>query len=93
MKINGSSYMKQLQMYQNHAQKSQQASKPVSKQDQVEISSTAKDMMQTNRIESERQEKVEQLRKQVADGKYDMNYNETAKKLVNYWRGAMNHDE
>jgi negative regulator of flagellin synthesis FlgM len=55
--------------------------------DKVEISSAAKGMQETSRIEKERQAKVEELKLQVENGNYKVNSQEVAKNLLKYYKG------
>lgn len=51
--------------------------------DKVEISSAAKELQQVNL--SARTEKVEALKKQVQSGNYEINAQEVAKSIVNFY--------
>ncbi|MCA1033704.1 flagellar biosynthesis anti-sigma factor FlgM [Bacillus infantis] len=53
--------------------------------DKVEISSAAKEMQQTSKIDQQRQARVEELRIQVEHGNYKVNPKEVAKSLLDYY--------
>ncbi|WP_306009940.1 flagellar biosynthesis anti-sigma factor FlgM [Bacillus sp. MMSF_3328] len=53
--------------------------------DKVEISSAAKEMQQTSKIDQQRQARVEELRIQVENGNYKVNPKEVAKSLLDYY--------
>lgn len=56
------------------------------KTDKVEISSEAKELQNMTSIEKERQMKVEELRAKVENGTYQIQPQEIAKSLVNYYK-------
>jgi negative regulator of flagellin synthesis FlgM len=85
MKINngnGTPYINPYQKVQpvNKIEKSN----PVSNQDQLQISSEAKEML-TKKAEEARAEKVSKLKEQVASGTYSVNSEEVANKLFTKW--------
>ena len=56
------------------------------KTDVVEISSEAKEMQSISSIEKERQTKVEELKAQVENGTYNLQPNQIAKSMIDYYR-------
>ena len=56
------------------------------KTDVVEISREAKEMQSISSIEKERQTKVEELKAQVEDGTYNLQPNQIAKSMIDYYR-------
>lgn len=54
-------------------------------EDKVEISATAKEMQQVSRVESQRQERVEELKIQVQNGQYKVQPKEVAKSIYNFY--------
>ncbi len=85
MKINGYNPIQPYQKHVNKVQQDNQAKTDVKKQDQVEISSEAKNMQSAPRIELERSDKVNELKQQVSSGTYKVNPEDVAKKMLAYW--------
>ena len=56
------------------------------KTDVVEISREAKEMQSISSIEKERQTKVEELKAKVQDGTYNLQPNQIAKSMIDYYR-------
>ena len=56
------------------------------KTDVVEISREAKEMQSISSIEKERQTKVEELKAQVQNGTYNLQPNQIAKSMIDYYR-------
>ncbi|PKR77981.1 flagellar biosynthesis anti-sigma factor FlgM [Halalkalibacillus sediminis] len=71
--------------YQKQIQKSEDIKTNVQQPDKLEISSQAKELQKGNEIEKARQEKVEDLKQQVQDGKYNVDSQKTAEKMVDFW--------
>jgi negative regulator of flagellin synthesis FlgM len=65
---------------------SQNVSNGNSKTDQVTISSQAKQLNETNRIETERQQRVDQLKNQVQNGQYTVQPQKVAEAFAAYWQ-------
>ncbi|MFU0789776.1 flagellar biosynthesis anti-sigma factor FlgM [Virgibacillus proomii] len=57
------------------------------KNDQIEISNRAKQLQQEEKPSPQRAEKVERLKEVVASGEYEINYEKTAQKMLDFWRG------
>ena len=53
--------------------------------DEVEISSTAKEMQQVSQLTSQRQAKVEDLKIQVENGTYKVDPKEVAKSMIQFY--------
>lgn len=56
------------------------------KRDQVTISSEAKQLNESNRIQTERQQKVDALKTQVQNGQYTMQPQAVAEAFATYWQ-------
>ncbi|WP_227394300.1 flagellar biosynthesis anti-sigma factor FlgM [Jeotgalibacillus aurantiacus] len=54
--------------------------------DKVEISNTAKELQSNNRIQEERQSRVDKLKVQVENGTYKSDPSQTALDLLKYYR-------
>lgn len=84
-KLNGSSF---IQSYQKQMQVSAvEKGKPIQKEDQLQISSRAKEMFEKGAggIDSERQEKIKLLKAQVESGEYTANNEKIAEKVFDFW--------
>jgi negative regulator of flagellin synthesis FlgM len=57
-----------------------------SKKDQVTISSQAKQLNETNRIQTERQQRVDELKTQVQNGQYTIQPQKVAEAFASYWQ-------
>jgi negative regulator of flagellin synthesis FlgM len=57
-----------------------------SKTDQVTISSQAKQLNETNRIQTERQQRVDELKTQVQNGQYTIQPQKVAEAFASYWQ-------
>lgn len=53
--------------------------------DKVEISETAKEMQQFSQISASRKEKIEQLKLQVQNGTYNVNPEQVAKSMIDFY--------
>ncbi|SER40876.1 anti-sigma-28 factor, FlgM family [Gracilibacillus ureilyticus] len=82
MKINGPNQSK-INPYQNQQYTPKQQAKQTAKaSDQLEISNKAKQMQSKD----SRQSYVNEIKQQVEQGEYKPNLQETAKKLLNFWK-------
>ena len=57
-----------------------------SKTDQVIISSQAKQLNETNRVQTERQQRVDELKNQVQSGQYTVQPQKVAEAFASYWQ-------
>lgn len=55
--------------------------------DKLEISSKAKEMHVTNTYETERAEKVSQIKQSIDSGEYKVDARKVAQDMLNYYRG------
>ncbi|NSL51779.1 flagellar biosynthesis anti-sigma factor FlgM [Calidifontibacillus erzurumensis] len=74
--------------YRKQIEKFDKAEK-TAKTDKVQISAEALELQKANRIELDRQAKVEELKKKIEAGEYKVNPREIAKKMYEFW----NHEE
>jgi negative regulator of flagellin synthesis FlgM len=84
MKINGSNF-NNLNPYQKQMHKQASLQKGNSAEDKIEISSKAQELLKGNPIEEARKQKVEQLKNDIQNGDYQVNYEQTARKMVDFW--------
>jgi len=84
MKINSTGFNK-IQFYQNQLKIAGNQQSKQKKEDQVEISSQAKDLQSASKILSDREERVQQLKQQVQEGSYEINPSAIAEKMINYF--------
>jgi negative regulator of flagellin synthesis FlgM len=82
-KVNGSSF---IQSYQKQMQVSKtEKTRPIQKEDELQISNQAKEMYGKNIAEVERQEKINALKAQVQSGDYSVDNEKVAEKIFGYW--------
>ena len=71
--------------YQKAVNKADTSMKPSQLADKVEISNKAKELQQLSSVEVERQAKIDEIKKQVENGTYQVNVNETAKGVLDFY--------
>ncbi|CEG24347.1 Anti-sigma-28 factor, FlgM [Planococcus massiliensis] len=83
-KTNGSSF---IQSYQKQMQVSPvERSKPIQKEDEVQISNRAKEMFEKNAgVDMDRQEKINALKLQIQSGEYEVNSSKVAESVFDFW--------
>jgi negative regulator of flagellin synthesis FlgM len=83
-KTTGSSF---IQSYQKQMQVSPvERTKPVQKEDQLQISNRAKEMFEKNSgVDAARQEKIKELKAQIQSGDYQVNSEKVADKVFDFW--------
>jgi len=86
LKINGSNQSNQVNPYQKQHQKYLQTDKQKHvKVDQLHISDQAKKLQESNDIHPARQERVEQIKAEVESGRYKIEAEKIAKKILSFW--------
>lgn len=88
MRINNSQNVQQiLKAYNKNVSKVKKTEEAKFKSDKIEISESAKDfqvaMKALSDVPEVREEKVEELKKKIADGKYQPSAQDIAKKMLN----------
>jgi negative regulator of flagellin synthesis FlgM len=56
------------------------------KKDELQISEEAKTLLSSSKFETDRAEKISEIKSQVDNGTYKVNVNETAKSIINFWQ-------
>lgn len=85
MKINPSQ-IAGLQTYKNQTQPTKQEEQTrKTKEDKIEISSATREMH--SKFEAERQERVQDLKRQIANGEYKVDSHKVAQKMLAFWNG------
>ncbi|MDT8858791.1 flagellar biosynthesis anti-sigma factor FlgM [Alkalihalobacillus sp. MEB130] len=84
MKINPYQSIQQ-NPYRKQIEKSEKAATVSSKQDKLEISSEALQMQKGTKMEQERAEKVNALKKQIEAGEYKVDSKAVANKFYEFW--------
>jgi negative regulator of flagellin synthesis FlgM len=84
MKVNGTNFNK-LNPYQKQLQKQTEIQKGKGTEDKIEISSKAQELLKGNPIKEARAQKVEQLKSDIQNGEYKVNFEQTAKKMIDFW--------
>lgn len=70
--------------YKKQIEKTEKLQKSTST-DHIQISTEALELQKGNRIETERQAKVEELKNKIESGEYQVNPREVAKKMYDFW--------
>jgi negative regulator of flagellin synthesis FlgM len=88
MKIyNNPNVNKVMRKYQKNVEKTNKTNKANFKEDKLEISSSAREfqlaMSAAKKLPEVRQEKIDAVKKEMANGKYNPTANEIAKKMLN----------
>ncbi|AXI10021.1 flagellar biosynthesis anti-sigma factor FlgM [Oceanobacillus zhaokaii] len=84
MKINGPN-QPNFNPYKNIIQKQAEIKKTTSKQDQVEISSYAKQLQENEKPNAKRTAYVQEIKDAIAAGDYKVDAEKVADKMVKYW--------
>lgn len=84
MKVNPFNSIQQ-NPYRKQVERQEKVSEVNAKRDKIEISNIAKELQQSNKIDSARQEKVEKLKAQIDSGDYKIDPHAVAKKFYEYW--------
>jgi negative regulator of flagellin synthesis FlgM len=56
------------------------------KKDEIRISDEAKKLLSSSKFEQERAEKVNEIKRQVESGDYQVNTSKIAKSILDFWR-------
>lgn len=82
MKIQGPNPI--LNAYQKQQQKVYDK-KRTEQKDKIDISQTAKSLQKNQQYEVNRQNHVQQIKEQVQQGEYKVNYEQLADKMIDFW--------
>ncbi|TQS74833.1 flagellar biosynthesis anti-sigma factor FlgM [Ornithinibacillus gellani] len=84
MKINGPNQT-HFNPYNNQLQKHDRKVSQYKQQDQLEISSEAKELQESEKLHPKREAYLQQLKKDIQTGNYEINYEKTAQKMIDFW--------
>ncbi len=84
MKINGPNQT-HFNPYNNQLQKHDSKVSQHKQQDQLEISSEAKELQESEKLHPKREAYLQQLKKDIQTGNYEINYEKTAQKMIDFW--------
>lgn len=84
MKINGTNQTN-FNPYKNQIHKQNTYKKDVQQSDQLQISKQAKQLLENGKTRAERTAYVENIKKAVESGDYQVNPERTAKKMISFW--------
>ncbi|MFC4557528.1 flagellar biosynthesis anti-sigma factor FlgM [Virgibacillus kekensis] len=84
MKINGPN-QSNFNPYKNQIQKQSEYAKDVNRKDQLEISSQAKQLLESEKPGAKRAAYVQQIKEAVDAGEYKVNHEKTAQKIIDFW--------
>jgi len=86
MKINANSTgIDRIQLYQNQINKIEKDTPKQKNADKLEISSQAKDLQLAAQLKSEREERIQQIQKQIEEGSYKVQPSLVAEKMLQYF--------
>ncbi|UJL45346.1 flagellar biosynthesis anti-sigma factor FlgM [Virgibacillus sp. NKC19-16] len=85
MKINGSNHTNFNPYKNNQIQKQAEIKNDSNKKDQVEISSQAKQLLESEKTNAQRDSYVQEIKNQVESGEYKVNHEKTAQKMIDFW--------
>jgi len=83
MKIQGPNLSK-LTAYRAQLQQTDQKKK-VNREDQLNISNAAKKLQESNKANSQRAEYVQNIKKAVKSGQYEIDHEKVAQKMIDFW--------
>lgn len=83
MKIN-STNQTNFNPYKNQIQKQSEQAKNVNRQDQLEISTQAKQLLENEKPSAKRADYVQQIKEAVDAGEYKVNHEKTAQKIIDF---------
>jgi len=84
MKINGPNQTN-FNPYKNQLQKQADLKKDM-KQDQIEISNRAKNLLENDKTNPKREAYVQDIKDKADAGEYKINYEKTAQKMIDFWK-------
>jgi len=73
--------------YKHQAHKLDKIKNEVEREDRIEISNQAKHLQQKNKATIKREKQVDEIKQAVQSGDYKINYEKTAKKMIDFWSG------
>lgn len=84
MKVNGPNQTN-FNPYKNQLQKQMEMKKVGKQQDQLEISSEAMKLQENTKVNAKREAYVQEIKNRVESGQYEINYEKTAQKMIDFW--------
>jgi negative regulator of flagellin synthesis FlgM len=84
MKVNGPNQTN-FNPYKNQIQKQMEMKKALKQQDQLEISSEAMKLQKNTKANVQREAYVQEIKNKVESGQYEINYEKTAQKIIDFW--------
>ncbi|MBC5637903.1 flagellar biosynthesis anti-sigma factor FlgM [Ornithinibacillus sp. BX22] len=71
--------------YKNQIQQHMDMKKSAKPQDQLQISSQAKQLQENTKVNAEREAYVQEIKNRVESGEYTINFEKTAQKMIDFW--------
>ncbi|MBM7551436.1 flagellar biosynthesis anti-sigma factor FlgM [Thalassobacillus pellis] len=84
MKINGTN-QSNFNPYQKPVNKQAEVKKAVLQEDNIQISSQAKQLQESTKVQAEREKKVAELKQAIDNGSYKVDSEAAAKKMIEFW--------
>lgn len=74
-----------LNIYNNQMNNQLQKRESIKKQDQIQISNAAKQLQHDIKMNENRANYVENLKNKIETGQYEVDFNQTAEKMIEFW--------
>lgn len=71
--------------YKRQIQNEQQQQRKQTYKDELNISQEAQQLQKTNEAEKTRSSRIQQIKKLVDSGEYEINHEQVAQKMINFW--------
>jgi negative regulator of flagellin synthesis FlgM len=84
MKVNGPNQTN-FNPYKNQIQKQMEMKKVGLQKDQLEISTEALKLQENTKVSAKREAYVQEIKNRVESGQYEINYEKTAQKMIDFW--------
>lgn len=84
MKINGPNQAN-FNPYKNQIQRQAEYKKALKQHDQLEISSQALKLQENTKSNAKREAYVQEIKNRIETGEYEINYEKTAQKMIDFW--------
>lgn len=84
MKIQGPNLTK-LAAYRAQLQQQAEPTKKVNREDQLDISSAAKQLQESKKVNTQRAEYVQNIKSEIKSGEYEIDHEKVAQKMIDFW--------
>lgn len=84
MKIQGPQF-KHIQAYKQNVERNKTRQQQYQRKDELNISAQAKRLQKSEQASQKRVAYLQQIKKDIESGKYEINYEKTAEKIAEFW--------